>query len=109
MPVQYEWDVETFEITDGEVEIVDHDHSEKLLISQYMKASKAGNRKSLVLVRDVVSDNGVEDREWAYVQDGKLPTHFQDAYGKHGTKVPKSKHLELQRVKGQLAKREQAF
>lgn len=89
MKLIYEWDYETVE--DGDV--IDHDHSDKL-------ADFSEDRKTdtLVLVRNEGSEeDGLTDREWAYVVDGKLPDYFQDARGVNGSKVPIKYHQELKK------------
>lgn len=88
MKVQYEWDRET---VDSHGDIVDHNHSEKL-------AHIIEDKGALVLVRDeYTEENGVEHREWAYVEGGKLPENFEDAFGKKGSRVPQRYHKELAR------------
>lgn len=48
----------------------------------------------LVLVRDVFNaeDGDLEDRQWAYVQDGELPEEFDG-----GTRVPAQYRKEFER------------
>lgn len=38
----------------------------------------------VALVREAWSG----EREWAYLRDGKLPEHFENAFGNEGSKVP---------------------
>jgi|TARA_Y100000034_G_C6827289_1_gene373113 hypothetical protein len=91
MKTFYEWDVETL---DANGDVQDHDHESKLKAHrQYGAAILSGKRNDLrlVLVRDVGSDDdGVAERAWAYVKDGKLPDEFDD-----GTPVPQRFHIEL--------------
>jgi hypothetical protein len=93
MAVQYEWDIETWSVgEDGENEVLDHDHRDKLsefgieeLIRAINQDVEPGDTYTrLVLVRD--DDNG---RSWAYVtDDGNLPEQFCDAYDRPVAKVP---------------------
>ena len=89
----YEWDIETVErgvFDDGEeyADIVNHDHHDEC------PGIPTHPDDMLVLVRDVwTNEDGYDelhDRTWAYVESGKLPTHFED-----GHKVPKRFHVEL--------------
>lgn len=87
--VSYEWD---YEILDelGE-EIVDHNHRDTLA-----EFRPDDITTSLVLVRNFGSENsGLQEREWAYVVNGKLPEWFEDAFGAKTTKVPQRFHKEL--------------
>jgi hypothetical protein len=86
--ISYEWDYET---VDEFGDILDHNHADKL--SQFTDQDKTD---SLVLVRDEGNENeGVVNRSWAYVKEGKLPEYFKDAAGCEVSKVPKRFHLEL--------------
>lgn len=81
---------------DGE-EIVDHNFSDKLDFpdEELTDALKAG---TLVLVRTVGNDHdGVFDRTWAYAKSLTMPTYFQNAFNKNGTKVPSKFHGEFNR------------
>lgn len=96
--IVYEWDLESFEIVDGLVEIVDHDHADKLTREMALEGTTPGNMKDLVLVRDTFHpDDGLIDRQWAYVVDGKLPRRFvTDGYGSPGNIVPSRFARELE-------------
>ena len=83
MSVYYEWDIETY---DGE-DIDDHDHAERLRDLQELEPDQR-----LVLVRTTS-----EDRTWAYVENGRLPERFRDAYETPQTRVPVRFHRELAR------------
>jgi len=83
MATNYEWDLETYEGDD----IIDHWFAEKLSNLPLPAATQV-----LVLVRRVgYPDEGVGDREWAYIQDGKLPEIFDG-----GTRVPQRFHREYE-------------
>lgn len=99
MTVSYEWDVElcTAEESDEyeENEVLDH-----TFCSSYAEAVQAasqvpeeGCKNVLVLVR--TDDNS---RAWAYLEDGKLPEYFSDAYGNDVAKVPQKYHKEVASV-----------
>lgn len=96
MAVHYEWDVEeqTAHESEGfeEGEVLEHWHSDT-----YAEAKKNAAREpdpgtvhKIVLVRD--DDEG---RSWAYMENGKLPEYFEDAYGQPHAKVPKRFHAEV--------------
>ena len=82
MNASYEWDYET---VDKNGDVIEHNHRDKL--SQFTEQDKTD---TLVLVRD----KGPE-RHWAYVENGKLPEFFSDAYQRPTVKVPKRFHKEL--------------
>lgn len=76
MTVSYEWDIETSD-EHGDIE---HDFLDGLA---HLPPLEAG--QELVLVREMLNEFGsVEDRQWAYAFDGKLPEVFDG-----GIKVPK--------------------
>lgn len=84
----YEWTLE--EMKDGE--IVDSDFSD---ILKFDKSYLAGNDLGLVLSIGNERE-GITDRYWAYVKDGKLPEYFTDSMGETvGYKVPIKFHKEL--------------
>ena len=91
MTVSYEWDVEVVDAETGD--ILEHNHANRLV--DHWPITGANER--LVLVRDKY-DYFVHDREWAYVENGKLPEYFEDGLGRQGAKVPKRFHKELERV-----------
>lgn len=87
--VRYEWDYETVE--DGD--IIEHNHSEKL--SWFKESDKTD---TLVLVVDIGNErDGLTERYWAYVYDGKLPEYFTDSYNEPIRKVPQKYHNELRK------------
>ena len=96
MAAHYEWDVET--VTDSES--AEHEENEVLdhwFVSSYAEAvalaageSEPGMRFDVVLVR-----HADECTAWAYVEDGKLPEYFEDAYGAEIAKVPTRFHSEV--------------
>ena len=84
----YEWDIET---VDEYGDIIDHHHSDAC------PGTQTSPDKHLVLVRDCGtgwSDDPdhfeMDDRQWAYVTDGKLPGRFDG-----GAVVPQRLHREL--------------
>lgn len=91
----YEWTLET--IQDGE--IIDSEFSDVLCFN---KADLPGNDLGIVL-NEGNEDNGLNNRLWAYVKDGKLPEYFTNAMGENtGYKVPQKFHIELQKYFSQL-------
>ena len=84
------WDLECYEVVDGEKEIRDHCDMDKLSRHNVNDWRVLPN-VDLVLVRD-----GPEGRSWAYVNsDEKLPLAFTDAYNVKVAKVPLRFHREL--------------
>lgn len=97
--VTYEWDVEDVTADDGEEEVLDHHHADKL--SEYppdvLNSNVPAVTKKLVLVRDDSRPDG-DGRLWAYVKTGELPEFFEDAYQEEtDVKVPKRFHVELRK------------
>lgn len=85
MTTEYEWCIETIDDYD---DITDLDFSDKISsfkISDLAYNPVAGEpKKRLVLVRSVGdNDEGLQDREWAYLEGGALPKEFTG-----GTQVP---------------------
>ena len=92
MTVYYEWDVEE---VDQHGDIQDHNHSETYAEAKKFYAMPPGNpgmTSRIVLVRD---DD--KCRAWAYMENGTLPEHFEDANGVEVAKVPKRFHDEVSR------------
>lgn len=102
MTTYYEWDIETcFLNEDGEIEIHDHDHRDRINEWPTETVINAINQDQvpsvftdtgvycftrLVLVRDSERD----PRAWAYItEDGKLPDEMLDAYDRLVCAVPK--------------------
>lgn len=94
--VKYEWDYEEFDPQSGD--ILDHNHQDHL--SQYDSDAGLGPVR-LVLIRNTGNDadglaDGLADRLWAYVKDGKLPEFFTNELGNDtGYIVPIKYHVEL--------------
>lgn len=91
MTVCYEWDceivadIESDDFEDNEV--IEHIHGDSYKWVREWSANNpcgSGRRYDIVLVRD--DDNG---RSWAYIEDGKLPEYFTDAFDRVTAKVPK--------------------
>jgi hypothetical protein len=104
--VWYEWYVETnFKNGDGEWEIEDHHHSDKLrpLMKSYRDELRDffDGKLALVLVRNVGNpDDGVTGRSWAYVTDmlTELPENFEN--GDANAPVPKRFRKEFDEIFG---------
>lgn len=90
METYYEWD---WEEVDDHGDIIEHYFSDKVKVQPY--PDNALVHYELVLVYNRGNDvEGVIDRSWAYVHDGKLPETFQN-----GIKVPKRFHEALKKHK----------
>lgn len=83
----YEWDLELFAVEDGEDgDVLDHHHTTSLAdfsadqLRDAILSTPAGGRATrLVLVRDTGNEfEGLKTRQWAYVQERKLPDLFDD-------------------------------
>lgn len=85
--IQYEWVIETVDEF-GDIQDVNHSDTFPGFPRQGL---------DIGLVRDVIDETGVIDRAWAYINQGSLPTHFND--GRNITHaVPKRYLEEVQRA-----------
>lgn len=96
MAVIYEWIVETLEsATDDDPDILEVHHTDTLAEARAWAATIEEPTR-IGLVRDVGNDiEGLTDRAWAYLENGKLPETF--TYGADedsGIHVPKRFHRE---------------
>tara|TARA_R110000803_G_scaffold35193_1_gene76321 strand:+ start:340 stop:663 length:324 start_codon:yes stop_codon:yes gene_type:complete len=78
--IAYEWDLETFDIENGD--ILDHRHDNDL---PYLKRCREGGpgeeglSYALVLVYNAwTEEDGIVGRAWAYEEDGVMPKHFDN-------------------------------
>lgn len=79
----YEWDIES---KDEHGDVFDHWHENRL-----KDLPPLDENEDLVLVRNYGDElDGLLLREWAYVKDGVLPTHFSE-----GAIVPERFHKEF--------------
>lgn len=82
MTVSYEWDIETLDVDwagNDDPDILDHDHRDTLAEFPHellVKAISGDHGLRLVLVRDDHKDGDIQDRSWAYVENGRLPERF---------------------------------
>lgn len=84
----YEWDIET---VDKFGDIQDHCHAERLNeFASFEMKKKLEPNESLVLVVDQWKDEGLIERQLAYVENGNLPDEFDGGY-----KIPKRFRKEL--------------
>lgn len=92
--IYYEWDAES---VDEFGDVQDHFTGNKLSEVIDFKA-KDGLKVEIVLIRNTIEsrEDSVEDRAWAYLENGKLPDLFDD--GEH--KVPVRFHQEVSRLLG---------
>jgi hypothetical protein len=90
MGVVYEWVLEEIDNTGDVVERDAHTSA-----GSAVAAMSDPRWTSLALVRDTFDsrDDGLVDRQYAYVDAGRLPEHFGD-----GRKVPQKLHTELDRA-----------
>lgn len=104
MAVTYEWDVEELEEAPAPENEFDPDIMDHHFFESYKWAKGTlqllelfGSFGRIVLVRNVGNDvEGLTDRAWAYVENGKLPETF--TYGADedsGIPVPKKFHKEV--------------
>jgi hypothetical protein len=96
--VCYEWDVEI--VTDKDMDVMDHNHAKPgdlkslLVLKDTIPDNIDGCHYELVLVRNVWDEfDGVTQRQWAYEEDGKMPTTFDN-----GQKVPKRFLAEYKKI-----------
>lgn len=82
----YEWDIETV----GEQGDITHDHWDNL--GQAPKPQELEANQRLVLVRDEVVDDSVEDRQWCYVGESFAFVYEQGQ--PTGKKAPKAQRAE---------------
>jgi hypothetical protein len=97
MTVYYEWTVEIVEdLTDPDSDIIDTTACDSLKQALHFMGYDPEHSR-LVLVRNVGNDDeGLTDRLWAYVDDGKLPDYFEASAGNEtSVRVPAKFHQEL--------------
>ena len=86
MAVNYEWATE-YKLDSGDIEEVVHwDAAAEAILDHHQNKEVT----DLVLVRDLWRDEDLDDRQWAYVENGKLPKEFDG-----GAKVPQRFHKAL--------------
>ena len=96
--VRYEWDIETVTNEDTEEyeagEVMDHNHRDDFADTLWCveAAPPEGMHYEVVLVRD--DDEG---RSWAYLTNGRLGSHFLDAYQRRTRPVPQRFRIEVAR------------
>lgn len=106
MTVRYEWDCElqAVETPDQECEVIDHRfysfYSSYKRIKEYIEATTPDEGFKFVAVLVRTDD---DHRAWAYVEDGKLPEFFLDAYNSEYRRVPKMFHVEVAKAEGATA------
>jgi len=101
----YEWDIETWDEDD---DIVDHDFYETAkemldALTDWGQPANPKERYKPVLVRSFYTDSeGLVDRWWAYIEDGKLPEVFStdtaDGFKQTDLKVSKRLQAEWRRA-----------
>jgi len=101
MTVWYEWDCELQTVVDSEEheagEVLDHRFQASYQrVKDYIETTVPDEGCKFVAVLVLTDDN---NRAWAYVEDGKLPEFFLDAYNSEYRKVPKMFHAEVAKAK----------
>lgn len=97
----YEWIVEQMDpatVGTGDPEIMDTSAFDSLAEAKAFAAQYDGDPVELGLTRNVGNEvEGLLDRSWAYVKDGKLADHFDYGLGEIGASVPARFHKEMAR------------
>lgn len=98
MTICHEWIIELLEdATDPDGDIVDTIAFDTLKDALHFMTGDDNCR--LVLVRNVGGEvEGLTDRLWAYVGDGKLPDYFEDGGAETAIRVPAKFHNDLARA-----------
>ena len=87
----YEWAIEQVD-EHGDINSVDHADTYAQAVERMKDAPDAGHHYELALTRCEGNDaDGLKDRVYAYMVDGKLPECFEDS----GFKVPQRFHKEV--------------
>lgn len=94
MTVYYEWDVEE---VDKYGDIQDHYHSDNYSKCLKWYNTQSANESSGFTSRIVLVRDDDKSRSWAYMVNGDLPLHFEDANGIEVAKVPKRFHDEVKK------------
>lgn len=87
MAIQYEWQIEECDAHDDIITSTAYDSLTELKRC-YTPTNEDGGINRIVLVRSTYSYEDLDDREWAYVDNGTLPTHFIGSNGRPTTPVP---------------------
>lgn len=91
--IRYEW---TVEFIDEHGDIVDSEFWDTYEQAMSHAIPDAGCTVDIGVVRDRSTDEeGQVCRSWAYLEDGKLPEYFENAYGRQIAKVPAKFHNEV--------------
>ena len=103
MTISYEWDCELHRElhTAGEPSELQMPFSyttDYRRVKEFIEATIPDKDCEFVAVLVRTDD---DNRAWAYVEDGKLPEFFLDAYNSEYRKVPKKFHDEVAKVEGE--------
>ena len=95
--ISYEWVIET---VDQFNDIQDVNHADSFDEAKQRAAGVSvpeNGRVEIGIVRNRWSDfdGDLEDRTWAYIDNGALPSHFQTAGGAQACKVPEKFRREV--------------
>lgn len=117
MTVYYEWDIELYDASVEDGDIVDHNHANKLVeyddydlrnaLTRWKDDKEQATRLVLVRTNHFIISRGINagadssSRMWAYVENGKLPATFDE--NPEGVRVQERFHREfrmmLERIK----------
>lgn len=90
--ISYEWVMEEIENREGD--IIDPQFCDTLKEALAIEPDEKALRVEIALVRFEGNEfDGIRLREYAYLNDGKLPEEFEDGY-----KVPKRFHDEVKKA-----------
>jgi hypothetical protein len=111
MAVGYEWAVEQVALKDFsdhyEGDIVDVNHFTTFAEAKaYADNEEAWYRNDLVLIRNEYTpgQEGIDDRSWAYMENGRLPERFEYGGEETGNKVSQKFHKEVERYYAKVVK-----
>lgn len=93
--IGYEWIVEEVEETgvENEVDVIDVNHWDtyRQAVQRADMLRAEGKQVQIGLTRDSGDEtDGLQDRQWAYLEDGRLPPQFDG-----GARVPQRFHAEV--------------
>lgn len=103
----YEWIVETVDEYEDIVETLAHETYREASATATRDAQDIGTKShtgSIIIRIDIAltrlwsrdfEAEGMEDRQYAYLEDGKLPEYFEHTGGGTGAKVPKRFFAEM--------------
>jgi len=93
---RYEWVIETVDEYEDIREVNHADTLTMALLDATLEAEATGMRVDVGLVRDALDniDGSLKDRQWAYLEDGKLPEQFDG-----GASIPQRFKREVEKAR----------